>query len=110
MDVAFVEDAQDDVHGKEGGQDENRFAGQGSLEGLQSAGEAALDALGQADALFHLADGRDSIAQGDAGGKIERDRDAGKLALVTYADGGGGGHEPGDGAQGDLPAVGGAEV
>ena len=51
VDVALVEDAEDDVDRDQGRQDQQRLVGQGGLEGLGRALEAAPDAGGQPQLL-----------------------------------------------------------
>ena len=88
MDQAFVEDAQHQVDRQERGGDEDRLVGQGGLEGLGGAHEAAADGGREPDLLLGLVDGRDRVAQGHAHGQVEGDGDRGQLALVVDRQGG----------------------
>ncbi len=110
VDVALVEDAEHDVDGDEGGEDQEELVGAGGLEGLGGALEGAVDGGGEADVAFGLLDLDHGIAEGVAGEEIEGDGDGGKLSLVVDSEGRGGGCITGEGAEGDLRAAGAADV
>src|SRR4029077_18779901 len=82
MDVALIEDAEDDIHGHQGSDDEKRLGGKRRLERLKRARKHSANGLGHTNSLFHLDDGSRSVAKGHAGSKIERDGYGGILALV----------------------------
>src|SRR5581483_9260163 len=84
VDVALVEDAEHDVDGDERGEDEQRLVGERGLEGLGGALEARADARREPEVARRLLDGGDGLAEGDAGGEVEGERDGGELALVVH--------------------------
>src|SRR6266849_1240081 len=110
VDVALVEDAEDDVHGDEGGEDEEGLVREGGLEGLGGALEAGVDGGGQPDLALGGLDGADGMAGGDAGGEVEGEGDSGELALVVDGEGGGAGLDVTEGGERDLGAGGGLDV
>src|ERR1700730_2795295 len=71
VDIALVEDAQEDVDGDERGEDEERLAGGGGLEGLRRALEAGADRRGQTDLLLGGLDRRDGMPERDPGRQVE---------------------------------------
>src|SRR6059036_1170311 len=110
VDVALVQDAEDDVHGDEGGEDEEGLVGEGGLEGLGGALEAGVDGGGQPDLALGGLDGADGMAEGDAGGEVEGEGDGGELALVVDGAGRGAGLEVTEGGERHLGAAGGLDV
>src|SRR5580704_1767025 len=99
VDVVLVEDAQDDVNGGQGREDEVRLGGQRVLEGLRRALKAGMDGGGQADLALHFLNGGDSVSQGDIGGQVKGECDGRKLALVGDGERGIGGCVMGKGAE-----------
>ncbi|OIQ67861.1 hypothetical protein GALL_505570 [mine drainage metagenome] len=79
MDIALVEHAQHDVHGDNGGDDEQQFVGQGILERRRCALQDDPCALRQPERALGLIDGRHRIAEGGAGREVERHVGGGKL-------------------------------
>ncbi len=71
MDVALVEDAQDDVDGDERGEDQDRLVGESGLKGLGGALERGSDGGGQRHLTFRRLDGGHGVAERDAGREIE---------------------------------------
>ena len=106
MDVAFVQDAEHEVDGRQGRDNQVGFAAERILIGLRGAGEHGLDGGRQADAAGGIADGFDGIAQRDAGQQVEGYGDRREEALVVDGEGGHGRAVMGDGVQRDLLAVG----
>src|SRR5439155_25941374 len=105
MNVALVEDAEDDVDGDQGGEDEQRVVGGRGLEGLGGALEARADARGEADPACGALDGGNGVAEGDAGGEVEGEGDGGELPLVVDGERRGRRPELGDGAERHLLSV-----
>ncbi len=82
VDVAFVEDAEHDVDGDEGGEDQERLVGQGGFERGGGALESGLNAGGHVQVVLGVVDGCDGVAQRGIRGEIERDGYRGELALM----------------------------
>ena len=105
MDVALVEDAQDDVDGDERGEDQDRLVGERGLEGLggaleRRAGSEEGSATWRSAAWMAV----DGVAERDAGRQIEGERDGRELALVTDGQRGVGRRELGERAERHLGA------
>ena len=83
VDVALVEDAEDDVDGDEGGEDQERLVGERRLERLRRALEAAADAGRQAGLARRRLDGADGVAERDPRRQVERQRHRRELRLVV---------------------------
>src|SRR5204862_4849123 len=97
-----VEDAEHDVDGDERGQDEDGLIGQRVLKRLGRALEARPNGGRQADVTFGTLDGGHRVAERDARGQIERERDRREEALMVHGQRGRAGREMGDGAERDL--------
>ena len=80
------------------------------MERQRRALEAGAQAGGQAEFALSSGDGRDRLAQGNAGGKVEREGDGGELALVIDSQRSGRGREVGEGTQWHLGTTGRAYV
>src|SRR6267143_177314 len=106
MNVAFVENAENDVDGNQRSQDQDGLIGQGLEEGRRGALERGLDAGRHVQFQLRAVDGVDRVAERGIGGQIERESDDRKLALMIECEGGGAGLETRKGAERDLCAVG----
>ena len=62
MNVALVKNAEHNVNGHERGEDEERLAGQGSLECLGRPRKISVHYARHADALLHLLNGAHRVA------------------------------------------------
>src|SRR5215469_11218323 len=82
MDVAFVQNAQDDVNGDQSSENENRLVGERAQEGRGGALERSLNAGRHADFLLGVVYGVYRVTERSGGGEVERDRNDGKLPLV----------------------------
>jgi hypothetical protein len=91
MDVAFIQDAEDDINRQKRGKDEKSLAGNGIQKGLGSPGKTGLDGFRQFDFLFHGVDFLHGVSQGEAGREVKRQGYGGKLALMVHGDGSSGG-------------------
>ncbi len=105
MNVAFIEDAQDEIDRDQRRGNQHRLVGQRRLEGLGRALIGGLDAGRHAHFVFHFVHGLDGVAQGCVRSQVERERHHGKLALVVHGDGNGGRLHVREGAERDLAAV-----
>src|SRR5215510_12649105 len=83
MDVALVEDAEDDVDGDQRSEDEQRLVGERGLEGLGRSLERGAEARRETETTGGGLDGGDGVAEGDPGGEVEGEGDGGKLPLVV---------------------------
>ena len=83
MNVALVQNAENDVDGHESRKNQQRLIGQGPEEGSRGALKRGLDARRHVQILLHAIDGVDRIAQSGAGRQVKRNSDHGKLALVV---------------------------
>src|SRR5258706_7932206 len=106
MNVAFVENAENDVDGNQGSQDQDGLIGQRLEEGRRGALERGLDAGWHVQFQLRAVDGVDRVAERGIGGQIERESDDRKLTLMIECEGGGAGLETRKGAERDLCAVG----
>ena len=71
MDEALVQDAEHEIDGHQGGQDQEGLVGEGGLEGLRRALETAVDGGGDADPLQGGLDGAGGGGERGARGEIE---------------------------------------
>src|SRR5262249_58408321 len=89
MDVALVEDAEDDVDGDQRGEDQQRLVGERGLEGLGRSLERGTEARRETETTGGGLDGGDGVAEGDPGGEVEGEGDGGKMAPgATWTAGG----------------------
>ena len=86
MDHALIENTQNDVHGDERGQDQDRRAAQRTLKCLRAALEAGGDRRRQVHCLHRLLDRRYGIADRRARSEVEAQGYRGELALVVDRD------------------------
>ena len=82
MDVAFIENTQDDVHGYERGQNQDGLVRKRAKERGGSALERGLNAWWHSDLIFDGIDGVHRFAQRSIRGEVKGQRDYGKLPLV----------------------------
>src|SRR5207245_6067312 len=106
MNVALVQDTENDVNGDEGSQDEDGLIGQGLEKGCRGALEGSLNAGGHVQFLLRAIDGVHGVAERPIGGQIERESDDRKLALMIQREGGVAGIKAREGTERDLRAVG----
>ncbi len=66
MNVAFIEHAQNDVHGHQRRQNQDRLVRKRRLESLRRSLESRMDAGGQTDFLLRQLDGVDGLSQRNA--------------------------------------------
>ena len=71
MDIALVEDAQDDVHGDQGRQNQHPLVGEGGLKGLGRPLKPGLNAGRQGQLFLDLVDRVHGVSQGRAGRQVE---------------------------------------
>src|SRR5213075_389707 len=83
--VAFIEDAQHDIDGQQGGEDQPGLAVERGLERLRGSLEAAAYRRGNAKLRERAVDGDRRLAQRRSLGEIERDRRGDELRLVVDA-------------------------
>ena len=100
MDEALVKNAKNDVNGDERSQDEQRFVGEGTLEGGCSPLKITLDGRGHVQVRDSAFNPRDGSAEGGARSKIEGNGDGGKLALASNREWSGGALKARKGTQG----------
>lgn len=116
VDEAFVQDAKNNVDGKNGGEDKIAFVAKRVLISLQSAGEKAAKRGRRAYALLHLVDGQRRVAERDAWPEIEGSRDRWKEAGVIESEryrirfSGSHGEERGVTGGGNTAATGGMKI
>ena len=86
MNVALIENAQNDIDDHHGHDQQNAEAGKRLLEGLSSALEAGVNGNGQHGVrkVLHVTHG---LAERDSGRQIERERNRRKLAGVVDGEG-----------------------
>ena len=84
VNVAFVQNAQHDIHGDQGGGDQQRLAVQRLLESLCRALEAAVDARRHPDLPDSLRHRRSGIAERFSGREVERNRGGDKQPLMVH--------------------------
>src|SRR5437899_8211164 len=83
MDKAFVEHSQNDVHGDQCCQDQQRGTGERSFENLGGALETSLHIGGDMKFIDSSLNRFGCLAQRRSGGKVERKRNGGELALMV---------------------------
>src|SRR2546422_2239188 len=83
MNVAFVENSQDDVNRRQGGEDQNGLRRERVLIGRGRSLKARMDARGHANLALRRLNVLDSSTEGSPRGKVERQSDGRKLALVV---------------------------
>src|SRR5690348_611841 len=110
MDIAFVQNAQNDVHGDDCRKDQDRFIREGTEEGSSSALKRGLDAGRHVQFLFCSVDGVDRFTQSSAGRQVEGNGDHGELALMVQSERGVGRVEVCKSAERHLYAVGGFHI
>src|ERR1019366_3635681 len=86
VDVAFVQDAQDDVNRNDRGENQHGFVRQRIFKSTRGALEAGFDAGGHAEVGSDLADIGDRHAERSSGSEVERKGHDGKLALMVNCD------------------------
>src|SRR6267154_198448 len=106
MNVALVQNAENDVNSYESSQDEDGFIGQGLEKSSRRALESGLNARRHIQFLLCGVDGVHGVAQGPIGSQIERECDDWKLALMIESQSGVARVKPRKGAERDLRAVG----
>src|SRR5579864_160736 len=82
MNVAFVEDAENDVYGSESRENQNRLRRQRGLKGLRGSLKAAMNIFRHADLALGGVDIRDRRAESGAWSKVERESDGRELSLM----------------------------
>ena len=82
MDEALIEDAEHDVNGDEGGEDQEGLIGERVVEGSGGALEVGLERRREVHLLGQVVDLGDGGAERGVGREIEGDGDRGELALV----------------------------
>ena len=110
VNVAFIEDAQNDVNGDEGGKDEDRFVRKGVEEGRGCALKSRLDAGRHVQFLLGFVDGVDGVAESSVRSEVEGNSNDGRLALMIEGKSGGARFDAREGAEWNLLARGGADV
>src|SRR5258708_18255442 len=110
MDVALVQNAENDVDGYESRQDEDGFIDQGLEKSCRGPLEGGLNARRHVQFLFRGVDGVYGVAKRPIGSQIERKSDHGKLALMIERQSVVARVKPREGAERDLRAVGGFYV
>src|SRR6266849_4696549 len=88
MDIAFVENAENDVNGDQRGENQDRLVGKRAQEGRGRSLERGLNAWRHAELVFDAVDGVDGFAQRGIGSQIEGKGDYRKLSLVIDRQGG----------------------
>src|SRR6266403_4219495 len=106
MNVALVQNAENDVDGYESRQDEDGFIGQGLEKSSRRALESGLNARRHVQFLLRGIDGVYGVAKRPIGSQIERESHDGKLALMIERQSGVARIKAREGAERDLRAVG----
>src|SRR5258708_7530435 len=106
MNVALIQNAENDVNSYESSQDEDGFIGQGLEKSSRRALESGLNARRHIQFLLCGVDGVHGVAQGPIGSQIERECDDWKLALMIESESGVARIKAREGAERDLRAVG----
>src|SRR5580692_777722 len=83
MNVALVENAENDINRQQRGDDQNRLIGQRVLESGRGSLEAGVNGGGKANRLPSFHNGRGRLTEGDARRKIEGDRYRWPLPLMV---------------------------
>src|SRR6266852_9096853 len=110
MNIAFVENSQDDVNRRQGGEDQDGLGRERVLIGCGRSLKAGMDACGHADLALRRLNVLDGSTEGSPRGKVERQRDARKLALVVNGNRGVGRSEVRESAERDQLARFGSDV
>src|SRR2546422_3652353 len=110
MNVAFVENSQDDVNCRQGGEDQNGLRRERVLIGRGCSLKASMDACGHANLALRRLNVLDSSTERRPRGKVERQSDGRKLALVVNGNRGVGGRVAREGAERDQLAGFGSDV
>src|SRR5579863_1554090 len=84
MDVTLVEHPEHDVDGDQRGQNQKWLVAERGLKGLCGALECSRHTGWHSDLGLGGFNRRDRVPQGIAGRQVERDRDGGKLPLMTH--------------------------
>src|SRR5467141_489361 len=84
MNVAFVENSEDDVDSDESGQDEDRLVGERAQESRGGSLEGGLDAWRHANFFLDLVDGVDRFTLSGVGSEIEGKSHHRELPLVIH--------------------------
>ena len=87
MNVAFIQNAEHDVHGDDSGNNQPRLGGKRILEGSRRSLESSVNAGRQIDVLLGLVDGFGSVAKRSVWRQIERNRHHRELPLMVYREG-----------------------
>src|SRR5260370_34020692 len=99
MNIAFVENSQYDVNRRQGGEDQDGLRRERVLIGSGGSLKACMDACGHADLALRRLNVLDGSAEGSSRGKVERQSEGRKLALVVHGNRGVGGREVREGAE-----------
>src|SRR4029077_17836236 len=110
MDEAFVQDAEDDVNGDKGGENQNRLIAERAEESGGGTLERALNAWRHGEISLGAIDGVDGIAQGSVWSNVKGKSDDRELALMIQGEGGWRCGDRSEGAQRNLRTIGGAHV
>ena len=84
MDIVFVEDAENKIHGDQCRRNQDRLVGQRRLKGLGRALICSLYARRHAHLVVDLVHRFDGVSKGRAGSQIERKSNDGKLTLMVH--------------------------
>src|SRR5258708_14880110 len=106
MNVALIQNAENDVNSYESSQDEDGFIGQGLEKSSRRALESGLNARRHVQFLLREVDGIHSVAERPVGSQVERKRDNRKLALMVESESGVARIKAREAAERDLRAVG----
>src|SRR6266478_6823026 len=106
MNVALVQNAENDVDGYESSQDEDGFIGQGLEKSCRGPLEGGLNARRHVQFLLRGVDGVYGVAKRPVGSQIERKSDHRKLPLMIERQSRVARVKPREGAERDLRAVG----
>src|ERR1700722_9881624 len=82
MDKAFVEDAEDDVYGREGSSDQPQLVGKGILESLRGALESCMDTGWHSQLCLRFFKSGDCLSERNVRCEVECERNRGVLSLV----------------------------
>ena len=104
MDVALIQDAEDDVDGGDRGGDQKRLVCERVVERLRRPAVGAGDRGRHPRLLLRRVDQVDGVAQRHPRREVERYRDRGKDAGMVHRQGGGRGAEVGEGREGNHAA------
>ena len=87
MNIAFIEDAQDEIDRNQRRGNQHRLISQRRLEGLGRTLIGRLYARRHAHFVFHLVHGLDGVTQRCTRRQVERERNHRKLTLVVHRNG-----------------------